>query len=72
MTDLISIHNADNKLFVKAFILDELRAPLSSKKINEEHYSHLKNIYLADYISRLQIKDIILGSDYFFSFDFAS
>lgn len=53
---------------MKAYVLDKLTAPLPAMKINEEHFSHLKNIQLADPQFYIPGKiDLILGADYFFS-----
>ncbi|GFW02285.1 integrase catalytic domain-containing protein [Trichonephila clavipes] len=66
--DLVSLHDPKVKLPVKAYVLEKLTAPLPTEKINETHFSHLKNACLADpkfFISNNI--DMILGSDYFFS-----
>ncbi|GFW41822.1 DUF1758 domain-containing protein [Trichonephila clavipes] len=65
--DLVSLHDPKVKLPVKACVLEKT-APLPTEKINEAHFSHLKNSCLAD--PKLFIPtniDMILGSDYFFS-----
>ncbi|GFS52442.1 integrase catalytic domain-containing protein [Trichonephila clavipes] len=65
--DLVSLHDPKVKLTVKAYVLEKLTAPLPTEKINETHFSHLKNACLADpkfFISNNI--DMILGSDYFF------
>ncbi|GFS32507.1 integrase catalytic domain-containing protein [Trichonephila inaurata madagascariensis] len=66
--DLVSLHNPKVKLPVKAYVLEKLTAPLPTEKINEAHFSHLKNACLADpkFFIPSNI-DMILGSDYFFS-----
>ncbi|GFY37379.1 integrase catalytic domain-containing protein [Trichonephila inaurata madagascariensis] len=66
--DLVSLHNPKVKLPVKAYVLEKLTAPLPAEKINEAHFSHLKNACLADpkFFIPNNI-DMILGSDYFFS-----
>ncbi|GFT76069.1 integrase catalytic domain-containing protein [Trichonephila clavipes] len=66
--DLVSLHDPKVKLPVKAYVLEKLTAPLPTKKINEAHFSHLKNACLADpkFFVPNNI-DMILGSDYFFS-----
>ncbi|GFW61809.1 DUF1758 domain-containing protein [Trichonephila clavipes] len=66
--DLVSLHDPKVKLPVKAYVLEKLTAPLPTEKINETHFSNLKNACLADpkfFISNNI--DMILGSDYFFS-----
>ncbi|GFS94546.1 DUF1758 domain-containing protein [Trichonephila clavipes] len=66
--DLVSLHNPKVKLPVKAYVLEKLTAPLPTEKINEAHFSYLKNACLADpkFFIPNNI-DMILGSDYFFS-----
>ncbi|GFY29283.1 ferredoxin-like protein in nif region [Trichonephila clavipes] len=46
--DLVSLHDPKVKLPVKAYVLEKLTAPLPTEKINETHFSHLKNACLAD------------------------
>ncbi|GFX32168.1 DUF1758 domain-containing protein [Trichonephila clavipes] len=66
--DLVSLRNPKVKLPVKAYVLEKLTAPLPTEKINEAHFSHLKNATLADPKFFIQNNiDMILGSDYFFS-----
>ncbi|GFQ86947.1 DUF1758 domain-containing protein [Trichonephila clavata] len=66
--DLVSLHDPKVKLPVKAYVLEKLTAPLPTERINETHFSHLKNACLADpnFFIPNDI-DMILGSDYFFS-----
>ncbi|GFQ85683.1 DUF1758 domain-containing protein [Trichonephila clavata] len=66
--DLVSLHDPKVKLPVKAYVLEKLTAPLPMERINETHFSHLKNACLADpnFFIPNDI-DMILGSDYFFS-----
>ncbi|GFY35637.1 integrase catalytic domain-containing protein [Trichonephila clavipes] len=66
--DLVSVNDPKVKLPVKAYVLEKLTAPLPTEKINEAHFSHLKNACLADpkFFIPNNI-DMILGSDYFFS-----
>ncbi|GFY68429.1 hypothetical protein TNIN_23801 [Trichonephila inaurata madagascariensis] len=45
--DLVSLHNPKVKLPVKAYVLEKLTASLPTEKINEAHFSHLKNSCLA-------------------------
>ncbi|GFW90894.1 DUF1758 domain-containing protein [Trichonephila clavipes] len=64
--DLASLHNPKVKLPVKAYVVEKLTAPLPTEKINEAHFSHLKNACLADpkFFIPSNI-DMILGPDYF-------
>ncbi|GFW20807.1 integrase catalytic domain-containing protein [Trichonephila clavipes] len=66
--DLVSLHDPKVKLPVKAYVLEKLTALLPTEKVNEAHFSHLKNVCLADpkFFIPNNI-DMILGSDYFFS-----
>ncbi|GFQ97220.1 DUF1758 domain-containing protein [Trichonephila clavata] len=66
--DLVSLHDPKVKLPAKAYVLEKLTAPLPMERINEKHFSHLKNACLADpnFCIPNDI-DMILGSDYFFS-----
>ncbi|GFV45899.1 DUF1758 domain-containing protein [Trichonephila clavipes] len=69
--DLVWLHDPKVKLPVKAYVLEKLTALLPTEKINEAHFSHLKNACLADpkFFIPNNI-DMILGSDYFFLFCF--
>ncbi|GFQ90375.1 uncharacterized protein TNCT_641861 [Trichonephila clavata] len=66
--DLVSLHDPNIKLPAKAYVLEKLTAPWPTERINETHFSHLKNAGLVypNFFIPNDI-DMILGSDYFFS-----